>query len=423
MISRAGKLAGSKRVLAIAGLAAVLGVGAFGAADGAFGGGAARGLYATSGGACASTVMGTLGEIADRIYGQGIKSERTEIAQREIAGSRPLRTALEHGQPSAVAAAARAIVGEGHMTNLTVFQGSHTLANVGSPAALTPLRGSLTGAHGRPLAGFIASVWSDGGFVAEAHGLLESVTVVRSGARTVIGALALPHRALPAEGSLESGGVRYRYASFPALAYPTGAVRIYLFRRFSSFRALCGRDREETLVNTLRDIAGLIYAGETGPRAEREIRRVQRDRELLAAVAARNPRAAERAIDKVLNQHIVRLRVLAGGHLLSDVGGPHVLGPRTAPLTLHGRRIGTLVLSIQDDRGYEKLTDRLAGLRVLMFMGRRLVINSLGPPPATLPAEGLINIGQATYRVFTLHFTSFPSGPLRVVVFAPIPYA
>ena len=56
----------------------------------------------------------------------------------------------------------------------------------------------------------------------------------------------------------------------------------------------------------------------------------------------------------------MRLRVSAGGQLLSDVGGPYVLAPVSAPLRLDGRTIGSFVLSIQDDEGYLRLTRRLA---------------------------------------------------------------
>jgi hypothetical protein len=420
MISRAGQLASSTRVLAAIGFVCVLAVAAIGAADGDFDGTGAGGLQAAPGaGACAATVMNTLGDVAARIYREGIHSERTTIAERDVRRSLPLRRALETGRTAAVEAAARGIVRTGHMTNLTVLEGAHTLASVGSSSALTPLRGSLAGDRGARNATFIVSVWSDEGFLAETDGVLEGITVVRSGKHTVLGALSLPDRVLPDEGSLSSRGVAYRYTSFRARAYPAGSVRIYLY----SFRALWGRTSQDTLVNTLRQIASLIYAGEIGPRAGREIRRVQHDRELLKAVAAHNPKATRLAIAKVLNQHIVRLRVLAGRHLLSDVGGPFVLGPRTAPLLLHGRTIGSFVLSIQDDSGYLKLTDRLAGLHILMYMGPRLVMSSVDPIPAQVPAEGLVSDGGRSYRVFTLHLRSFPGGPLRVVVFVPIPYA
>ena len=425
MISRARKLASFTRALAVLALLAIIVVGVLGLAGGTFTG-RDDGLQPGQGSgpaACATTVLNTLGDVAARIYREGIHSERTIVAERQIGRSVALREAVERGQPAAVRAAAQALVAGGHMTNLTIFIGSHVLANVGSSTALTPLRGTITGVGGRPIASYLTSVWSDQGFVSETRGVAQSIPVLRAGSRTVVGSLALPTRAMPVEGSITRGGVDYRYTSFPALAYPSGMLRVYLFRPRSTIGPLCGRTEQDTLTNTLRQIASLIYIGEIGPRAEHEIRRVQGDREMLRAVAARNPRATKLAIDKVLNEHIVRLRVSAAGHLLSDVGGPYVLGPRTAPLTLGGRTIGEFVLSIQDDAGYLKLTQRLAGLRVLMYMGSRLVMNSISPVPAHVPAEGLISDAGHSYRVFTLHLRSFPGGPLRVVVFVPIPYA
>ena len=121
------------------------------------------------------------------------------------------------------------------------------------------------------------------------------------------------------------------------------------------------------------------------------------------------------------------MRVSAGGHLLADVGGPYVLAPVQAPLRLHGKRIGELVLSIQDDEGYLRLAKRLVGLDVLMYMSSSahpvLVKNSLGPDPGTVPASGTYDYRGHTFRVFTLDARSFPSGPLRVSVLVPIPYS
>jgi len=425
MISRVRQLASFTRALAVLALIGIIAVGIIAVADGTFTGGQS-GLQPTRGtgpSACAATVLSTLGDVAARIYREGIDSERTIVAARQIRSSAPLREAIERGDPATVLTAAKALVAAGHMTNLTIIEGSRLLAEAGSPHALTPLRGTVLSAAGKPIASYLVSVWSDQGFIAETQGVAESTTVVRAGANTVLGSLQLPNHALPFEGSITRDGVDYRYTSFPARAYPSGTVRLYLFRRLSTISPLCGRTEQDTVVNTLRQIANLIYIGEIGPRAEHEIRRVQGDREMLRAVAARNRLATKKAIDRVLNEHIVRLRVSAGGRLLSDVGGPFVLGPRTAPLVLGGRTIGELVLSIQDDAGYLKLTQRLAGLRVLMYMGPRLVMSSIDPVPARVPAEGLIRDGARSYRVFTLNLRSFPGGPLRVVVFVPIPYA
>jgi hypothetical protein len=138
-------------------------------------------------------------------------------------------------------------------------------------------------------------------------------------------------------------------------------------------------------------------------------------------------------VEKLLNQHIVRLRVFAapagaraGTRLLADVGGPFVLAPVSGALTQGGRKIGSFVLSIQDDEGYLRLTRRLAGLRVLMYMGRgahaALVKNSLGPEPGTVPARGRYTYRGSTFNVYTLNARAFPSGPLTIRVLVPIPY-
>ena len=150
---------------------------------------------------------------------------------------------------------------------------------------------------------------------------------------------------------------------------------------------------------------------------------MQHDPGLLSAVARRDPAATRIAIERLLHEHVVRLRVSAGGRLLSDVGGPYVLAPVSAPLRMGGRQIGSLVLSIQDDEGYKRLAERLAGLRVLMYMGAQLVKNSLGPTPGTPPPSGSYRYQGRTYRVFTIHAQAFPSGPLRIVVLVPLPYS
>jgi hypothetical protein len=206
---------------------------------------------------------------------------------------------------------------------------------------------------------------------------------------------------------------------------------VYLLVPASTALALCGRTSQDTVVNTLRSVAELIYTGESGRSAHKQVLRVQHNKALLEAVANREPAATEAAIKALLNEHIVRLRVSAGGQLLSDVGGPYVLAPVTAPLRLHGRTIGSFVLSIQDDEGYLRLTRRLAGLAVLMYMNvvpgpPQLVKDSLGPAPgpalAAVPASGPFRYEGRSYRVFTVHAKAFPSGPLTIRVLVPIPY-
>ena len=372
---------------------------------------------------CPQAVLATLGSVLHRVYREGVSSERTDIAKHYIATSVPLREAVLRGDPAATSAAATALVATGHLTNLRIVKGSQVLADVGG-AALTPIHGTITGPGGAPIATYVTSVWSDSGFLAEGAGVAEgSVALLEKGA-SVGGSTALTSRPPAREGTLSKGATVYQYTSFGGEAYPSGALRVYLLRPVHSTDALCGATAQDTVVNTLKRVAHLIYEGEAGRRTLTQVQRVQSNQPLLEAVAHRDPAATKTAVEALLNQHIVRLRVsTAGGHLLVDDGGPYVLAPVTAPLTLGGKTIGSFVLSIQDDEGYLRLTKRLAGLHVLMYMGSALVKNSLGPSPGSVPASGTYTYRGQSFRVFTVHAHAFPSGPLVVRVLVPIPYS
>jgi hypothetical protein len=150
---------------------------------------------------------------------------------------------------------------------------------------------------------------------------------------------------------------------------------------------------------------------------------VQHDPALLRAVTSGDRTATRAAIVRLLNQHIVRLRVRSGGRLLADVGGPFVLAPVHGSLRSAGRAIGDFVLSIQDDEGYMRLTHRLLGLKVLMREGSQIVKNSLGAAPGAVPTSGSYRFRGHSFRVVTFTASAFPSGPLPIQVLVPIPYA
>jgi hypothetical protein len=416
MVRRVGMPPLAARALAVLGLSAAL-----------------AGCGSTSGRAsgegpeksCPATVLDTLGRVLARVYHEGVFSERTASARHMIGASLPLRRAVEEANPAAARAAAAELIASGHMTNLRVLRGATTLADLGGPA-LTPLSGTIADAHGRPIGSYLTSVWSQQGFIAEGNGVGEGTVVLREGERSIAGSLALPAGARGREGSVRVAGVRYQYRSFAGEAYPAGAIRVYLLKPLDSTTALCGARGQDTVVNTLEHVAKLIYAGEAGHRTLTQVRRVQGNSALLQAVAHRDPAATRAAAEALLHQHLVRLRVLdADGRLLVDDGGPFVLAPVSAPLRLHGRTIGSFVLSIQDDEGYKRLTGRLAGLSVLMYMNDprpRLVKNSLGPAPGNVPAAGSYSYRGRPYRVFTVNAEAFPSGPLTIRVLVPIPY-
>jgi hypothetical protein len=407
---------------ALVGLGLLLALGGCGSS--ASGGSTARTSAVDPGMSCPEVVLDTLGRVVRRVYRQGVSSERTASARHLIAASAPLRRALEAGDAAATTAAAQALVAGGHMTNLRVIRAGRTLADVGGPA-VAPLHGTITGAGGAPIASYATSVWADSGFIAESDGIGQGLVALRENGHSIGGSFALPPGPLPKTGTLTQDHVVYQYTSFAGKAYPSGALRVYLLKPLRSIASFCGRSNEDTLVNVLSREASLIYAGEAGKRTLPQVRRVQSDQALLSAVARRDPAATKAAIETLLNQHIVRLRVSAGGRVLADVGGPYVLAPVRADLTLGGRKIGSLILSIQDDEGYLRLTRRLIGLNVLMYMGStnpQLVKNSLGPEPGTVPESGSYSYRGRRFRVFTIHANAFPSGPLRINVLIPLPY-
>jgi hypothetical protein len=385
--------------------------------------------------ACSTAVLDTLSSVLQRVYREGVHGQRIGSAEYLIAHSTALQAAVERADRPAAIAAAHALLATGHMTNLAITRDGQPFIAVGD-AALAPLHGTITGAAGTPIASYLASVWADNGFLIEGEGITQGLVALRDGSssvggRSTGGARVLGTRTVPPEGSLTFANVGYDYTSFPVQAYPSGGLRVYLLIPAGTTLALCGHTRRDTIVKTLQRVAELIYTGELGRSAQKQVRRVQHDQALLEAVANREPAATEAAIESLLNEHIVRLRVSAGGQLLSDVGGPYVLAPVRAQLRLDGRRIGSFVLSIQDDEGYLRLTRRLAGLDVLMYMQLgpgppQLVKDSLGPMPgpalAAVPASGAYSYEGRSFRVFTVHAKAFPSGPLTVRVLVPMPY-
>lgn len=379
-------------------------------------------------GSCGATALSALGHVALRVYREGIASERVDSARHLIEGSAALREAVQAGDARAARAAGRALLATNHMTDLRVERRGKVLVDLGGPA-LAPIHGTLRGSGKQPIASYVTSVWAASGLVAETNGIAQGVTVIRSArtpsdTSTIAGSFPLPPGQLPMQGTMTHDDVAYQFTSFAASSYPDGApARVYLLRSLASVQPLCGESEADTTFNTVRRVAHLIYDGEAGRRTGPQIRRVQSNRALLQAVSKRDPRATRSAIEALLHQHIVRMRVSAGGRLLADVGGPYVLAPVRAPLRSGGRTVGSVLLSIQDDEGYKRLANRLAGLDVLMYMGPKLVKSTVGYSPGPVPESGSFALHGRSYRAYTFKAEAFPSGPLRITVLIPLPYS
>jgi hypothetical protein len=179
----------------------------------------------------------------------------------------------------------------------------------------------------------------------------------------------------------------------------------------------CGAATDRTYLARASGLARRINVGEsTGGAVKRALYTISSDRTLATAVAADDiPAVASEVRVLVFNhEHIVRLRVLRGGVVIDDLGGPFVLAPVSGSLRVDGRLVGTFVMSIQDDAGYRKLAERLVGAAVVMRYRGHTVMSDVAAGDAPLPARGSVAIDGVHYLVASFSDRRFPSGTLRI---------
>jgi hypothetical protein len=168
-----------------------------------------------------------------------------------------------------------------------------------------------------------------------------------------------------------------------------------------------------------------IYSGELhGGETRADISHVTRSQALLTAMAGSNPAAVKAAVHGLVyapHWHIVRLRVLKGGNILADVGGPYIIAPVTGTLRWHGRAVGSYVMSVQDDAGFVKLVSRFIGAPIDIYRNGSFLMGTLKPAPHVVSAGATVTIAGSAYRASVIQVKSFPSGPLEVALFAKEP--
>ena len=177
--------------------------------------------------------------------------------------------------------------------------------------------------------------------------------------------------------------------------------------------------------DTLVQVAQRIYREEAGGAVGRaSARRIARDAALDRALAAGNGKALRAEALRQLfepGKHVVRLRVLRGDRVLTDVGGRFVVGDEAIELRASdGRDLGRLEISMQDVLGYRKLVNRLTGADVVV-RGRSGRVESSLPAAAraSLPGSGTVTLRGRTYVVSEFHENGFGGEPLSVWLLVP----
>jgi len=202
----------------------------------------------------------------------------------------------------------------------------------------------------------------------------------------------------------------------------------------------CAAATAQTLVSIDGNVAERIYRDElvgTGTIADQH--QVEENGPLLKALArvsalakgsapakgsagARAVREAANAVTEAVHglvyshTHIVRLRVLQGGKLLADIGGPYIIAPVGGSLRFHGRVVGTYLLSVQDDLGFVGLERRLVGAPLILHVGAMRVPlqGTTRTGSVAIPDSGPVVIRGAHFQAYSFDAKAFPTGVVRI---------
>jgi hypothetical protein len=195
-----------------------------------------------------------------------------------------------------------------------------------------------------------------------------------------------------------------------------------------SATARCGAKTQGIITADDESAARVIYEGELASFEVRvDLKHVQSSRALASAVAGGDQAAVETATHAIVytpHWHIVRLRVLSrAGKLVADVGGPDVLAPVTGQVRYHGKIVGSFVMSVQDDLGYEKLVTRFVGLPIELYSDGEPLMGLDFPaadvPPALVPDGTPITVNGVNSVTVTYPVLAFPTGDVHVLLAIP----
>ena len=172
------------------------------------------------------------------------------------------------------------------------------------------------------------------------------------------------------------------------------------------------------------------YNRETkGSKLRQETARIAADATLLRALArgdvagARAEAQAQLLSPSNHFDHVTRISVLRGPRVLVNAtlnsDGTYVVAPARRELTRRGRRVGTLLVSIQDVTGFVKLVHRRTGAEVVVRGGSGQVRASLSAAArAGLPRTGGVRVAGRNYLVRSFGELGWGGEPLTVWVLA-----
>lgn len=216
-----------------------------------------------------------------------------------------------------------------------------------------------------------------------------------------------------------------------ALADPDGSQHARSALAQAGTSGACGPASTATVATVDAAVARKIYLGElTGREVGEDVAHVAGSAELASAVAGGSPAATYAVVHQIVytpHWHIVRLRVIRNGKVLADVGGPYIIAPISGALRQNGVKVGSFVMSVQDDVGYVKLVTRFTGVPIDLYGGPpprpagKFLMGTLQPAPR-LPSDGsTVKSHGVSYLARVAQVNAMPNGKLHVALLVPAP--
>jgi hypothetical protein len=373
------------------------------------------------GAATDGTYLSTAFAVALRISGEERGGAEVTRDLNTIEADRVLANAVAAGDLATVQREVFALIhNHEHIVRLRVLRAGQLLYDYGGPLVLAPVTGVLR-LGGKVVGEFVMSVQDDLGYQKLAERLVGAHVVMRYQGQTIMSDLAVGGEPLPARGSVVVGNVPYLVASFAVGRFPDGVLEVsILLQRPAS--TLARQSCAQVVAGVLAAVAQRVYdearVGEAfvGP----PLTALARATQLSAALAAGDDRTATQLVrSMVAAGGFARLRVVAGGRVVADVGvSSPLLAPVTAPLLDAGAVVGEAVFAVETAQVYAGVAGGLVRAPVLVRAGtHQLAGTRVGP--AMLPASGPLTYRGGHYEVASFAAVAFPNEQARIYVLGP----
>ena len=169
------------------------------------------------------------------------------------------------------------------------------------------------------------------------------------------------------------------------------------------------------------EIARRIYGHEHASVVARSaVKHLGADQTLVRALRTGDRKLIRAHARRTVIPHEVRVRIVRGSRVLTDVGLPFVVQGAQADLrAADGADLGRVEVSIQDVIGFVKLVSRQTGTEVVVRGQGRLASSLSAADHARLPSSGIARLGGRTYIVRSFKEADFIGKPMTIWVLDP----